>query len=68
MDVVAHYNKGDEIALLQPLNRRARFWLSDRVKGTRINSCAVVDPARLLGLLPELAEDGFAVRWQTTLT
>lgn len=65
MDAVIHYAAGDEIALVRPRTRTARYWIADRLQPTWVNSCAIVDaPAALLDLIGEMTAAGFVLHWQ----
>lgn len=66
MDIRIRYGRGDCLAYLWPLSREGRNWISDNVKGTRINSTAVLRSDELLAVLDAMVAAKLAVHWLDT--
>jgi hypothetical protein len=65
IDVDINYKQGEKVALLTPRSRRGRFFLSDNLKGKRINNSAVTTSVeQLLALIALMTERGIAAYWK----
>jgi hypothetical protein len=57
------YTPGDQHAFVLPLTSTARFWLSDHVKGQRINNSVMVDIGEMLDLIASMQKSNMTLNW-----
>jgi hypothetical protein len=66
IDVDINYKRGEKVALLTPRSLRGRFFLSDNLKGKRINNSAMTTSVeQLLALIALMTKRGIAANWKS---
>jgi hypothetical protein len=66
IDIDISYTEGQSVAFLTPRTTRGQFFLSDNVKGQRLNNSAMTESVeQLLALIALMSKQGIAANWQS---
>ena len=63
IDLRIIYKRGKKIAFIRPMTAQGRNWLSDHVKGRRVNNSAMVETEELLPLIAKMQAAELVIYW-----